>query len=293
MEGYNITYVTNFPLLEIQIVHPHFFVCYKQLSNEHLAFDSLLPYRKISKFLTLGIKLMWAHWFNWQVQSQLFGMYALMKGDELTWSVLLTTQHSQSNSGLTTSINFQCSMILMKRLNALRIFFAKNHPETKLTANARMKWKSWRKEMFLLGKTLHWLSMAWSQTHKGPIWKPYEDKGLIFPVQCWMLSGMKSVLSEYRINSSGKSRIYFCLQKWLEGNTFKFSHHLCLMELLSCCCCFVGSLCGLLVAQRLKRLPAMWVDLGSIPGLGRSPGERNGSPLQCSCLENPMDGGAW
>ena len=34
-------------------------------------------------------------------------------------------------------------------------------------------------------------------------------------------------------------------------------------------------------------------DLGSIPGSGRSPGEGNGNPLQCSCLENPMDGGAW
>ena len=34
-------------------------------------------------------------------------------------------------------------------------------------------------------------------------------------------------------------------------------------------------------------------DLGSIPGLGRSPGERNSNPLQYSCLENPMDGGAW
>ena len=34
-------------------------------------------------------------------------------------------------------------------------------------------------------------------------------------------------------------------------------------------------------------------DLGSIPGLERSPGERNGNPLQYSCLENPMDGGAW
>ena len=33
-------------------------------------------------------------------------------------------------------------------------------------------------------------------------------------------------------------------------------------------------------------------DLGLIPGLGRSPGERNGDPLQYSCLENPMDGGA-
>ena len=34
-------------------------------------------------------------------------------------------------------------------------------------------------------------------------------------------------------------------------------------------------------------------DLGSIPGSGRSPGEGNGSPLQYSCLENPMEGGAW
>ena len=33
-------------------------------------------------------------------------------------------------------------------------------------------------------------------------------------------------------------------------------------------------------------------DPGLIPGSGRSPGERNGNPLQHSCLENPMDGGA-
>ena len=34
-------------------------------------------------------------------------------------------------------------------------------------------------------------------------------------------------------------------------------------------------------------------DGGSIPGWGRSPGEGNGNPLQYSCLENPMDRGAW
>ena len=34
-------------------------------------------------------------------------------------------------------------------------------------------------------------------------------------------------------------------------------------------------------------------DLGLIPGLGCSPGEGNGNPLQYSCLENPMDRGAW
>ena len=34
-------------------------------------------------------------------------------------------------------------------------------------------------------------------------------------------------------------------------------------------------------------------DLGSIPGLGRSPGEGKGNPLQYSCLENPMNRGSW
>ena len=34
-------------------------------------------------------------------------------------------------------------------------------------------------------------------------------------------------------------------------------------------------------------------DAGSVPGLGSSPGEGHGSPLQYSCLENPMDRGAW
>ena len=45
-----------------------------------------------------------------------------------------------------------------------------------------------------------------------------------------------------------------------------------------------------------KNLPAIAEDagdVGSIPGLGRSLGEENGNPLQCSCLENPMDRGAW
>ena len=34
-------------------------------------------------------------------------------------------------------------------------------------------------------------------------------------------------------------------------------------------------------------------DPGSIPGSGKSSGEGNGNPLQYSCLDNPMDGGAW
>ena len=41
-----------------------------------------------------------------------------------------------------------------------------------------------------------------------------------------------------------------------------------------------------------KNPPANAGDVGSTPGLGRSPGERNGNPLHCLCLGNPMDRGA-
>ena len=46
----------------------------------------------------------------------------------------------------------------------------------------------------------------------------------------------------------------------------------------------------------VKDLPANAGDIrsvGLIPGLGRSPGAENGTPLQYSCLENPMDRGGW
>ena len=43
----------------------------------------------------------------------------------------------------------------------------------------------------------------------------------------------------------------------------------------------------------VKNPPANAGDMGLIPGLGRSPGEGNGNPFQYSCLENPMDRGAW
>ena len=43
----------------------------------------------------------------------------------------------------------------------------------------------------------------------------------------------------------------------------------------------------------IKNPPANAGDASSIPGLGRSPGERNGNPVQYSCLGNPMDRGGW
>ena len=47
------------------------------------------------------------------------------------------------------------------------------------------------------------------------------------------------------------------------------------------------------MAQMVKNLPAIGVDLGSVPRLGRSPTEGNGYPLQYSGLKNSMDRGAW
>ena len=43
----------------------------------------------------------------------------------------------------------------------------------------------------------------------------------------------------------------------------------------------------------VKNLPANAGDLSLIPGLGRSPGDGNDYPLQCSCLGNPMERGGW
>ena len=53
------------------------------------------------------------------------------------------------------------------------------------------------------------------------------------------------------------------------------------------------SSCGFPSGSEGKEPACNAEDPGSIPGSGRSPGEGNGNPLQYSCLENPMDRGAW
>ena len=60
----------------------------------------------------------------------------------------------------------------------------------------------------------------------------------------------------------------------------------------------ISHICNIkhLVTQAKKNLPANagdTGDAGSVPGLGRYPGEGNGNPLQYSCLENSMDRGTW
>ena len=62
-------------------------------------------------------------------------------------------------------------------------------------------------------------------------------------------------------------------------------------------CVFTGFYIGYLFLRLPQGLSGKELanagDVGSIPGSGRSPGEGNGNPLQYSCLENPMDRGAW
>ena len=55
----------------------------------------------------------------------------------------------------------------------------------------------------------------------------------------------------------------------------------------------ISIIIGFLGGSEVKASACNAGDPGSIPGLGRSPGEGNGNPLQYSCLENPMGGGAW
>ena len=66
-------------------------------------------------------------------------------------------------------------------------------------------------------------------------------------------------------------------------------YHLHTAKLMLQLCLLTGFLGG----SAVKTLPANAGDMGSIPGLGGPPGGGNGNPLQCPCLENPIDRGAW
>ena len=109
-----------------------------------------------------------------------------------------------------------------------------------------------------------------------------------------------------------------CLERYPEWIT-NYPKHLCnrvtscysffdvdhvksfLLSLLQCCFCFMFCFFGLKSPGILgfpcssagKESARNAGDLGSIPGLGRSLGEGHGKPLQYSCLEDPMDRGAW
>ena len=72
-----------------------------------------------------------------------------------------------------------------------------------------------------------------------------------------------------------------------------FVVHTCCVYILRDACVYVHIQLGFPGGSVVSNPPANVGGPGSISGLGRSPGEGNGNLLQCSCLENPMDRGAW
>ena len=66
-----------------------------------------------------------------------------------------------------------------------------------------------------------------------------------------------------------------------------------ILSLYACVLYILWYVWASLVAHMVKNPPANSGDPGSIPGSERSAGERNGNPLQYSCLGNPVDRGAW
>ena len=88
-----------------------------------------------------------------------------------------------------------------------------------------------------------------------------------------------------------RGAVGLCLEGWVSLQGGQTS----LGEIVLCSCpeAWPPPLSISLVAQVVKDLPAMQETADLIPGLGRSPGEGNGYPLQYSCLGNPKDRGAW
>ena len=105
------------------------------------------------------------------------------------------------------------------------------------------------------------------------------SSSITFP--CLVLS-MLYILSAYSPSTHIHPHTFGCAGFWIS-----FLKNLCFKKIYSV------TIRASLVAQMVKNLPVMREDLGLISGLGRSPGEGNGYPLQYSGLENSMDRGAW
>ena len=84
----------------------------------------------------------------------------------------------------------------------------------------------------------------------------------------------------------GNSLIQFSVDGWSCVPSLLFTWGQIIVEVMKIMKVFPGGSDGKVSAYNVG-------DPGLIPGSGRSPGEGNGNPLQYSCLENSMDGGAW
>ena len=113
-------------------------------------------------------------------------------------------------------------------------------------------------------------------------------------MKCFL--GVSNFLEEISSLSHSVVFLYFFALMAEEGFLVSscYSLELCIKMLLSFLFSFAFQFSvDLIGGLEVKASACNAEDLSSIPGLGRSPGEGNGNPLQYSCLENPMDRGAW
>ena len=106
--------------------------------------------------------------------------------------------------------------------------------------------------------------------------------------------GRKSIeerISEVKISLSFLVLMYLSDNILLNNTTNNIFNYVSMYYILLYACVFLYM--GFPGGSAVENLPANSGDAGSIPGSGRSPGERNGKLLQYSCLGNPMDRGAW
>ena len=87
--------------------------------------------------------------------------------------------------------------------------------------------------------------------------------------------------------------IHHCSIIWNRLTALKSSVLYLFISLSSLMLATTDPFCGFPSGSEVKVSAFNAGDPSVIPGLGRSPGEGNGNPLQYSCLEKPMDGGAW
>ena len=106
--------------------------------------------------------------------------------------------------------------------------------------------------------------------------------------------GRKSIeerISEVKVSLSFLVLMYLSDNILLNNTTNNIFNYVSMYYILLYACVFLYT--GFPGGSAVENLPANSGDAGSIPGSGRSPGERNGKLLQYSCLGNPMDRGAW